>query len=147
MLSREIFSPTRLLFHYMKALSKSEKLRAFITTFLDNNRKYDVYTGGDINGIYRYLEMIGAPITLTTSVQRSHHFVPSSSSNNDAANLQPVIAALRIRQKIICECCGIRGHKADACIIRGPTFIPPSLRINMNQSNELHGDKPKEPPI
>ena len=43
-LSGDIISPTRLLFQYMKALSKSDKLRAFIApkmtdliTFLDNN--------------------------------------------------------------------------------------------------------------
>ena len=90
--------------------------------------------------------MIGYPITLTASGQISHHFGPSSSSENDAATLQPVIAALRTRQKIICECCGRIGHKADACIIRGTKFLPPSLRRNMNQFNVLHGDKPKEPP-
>ena len=51
MLSREIFSPTRLIFQYMKALTKSEKLRSFIVpkmtdliTFLDDNGKYAVYT-------------------------------------------------------------------------------------------------------
>ena len=44
MLSREIVSPTRLLFQYMDAFSKSDKLRAFIVpkmtdliTFFDNN--------------------------------------------------------------------------------------------------------------
>ena len=63
----------------MKALSKSDKLRAFIApkmidliTLLENNRKSTVYKGGDIHGIYRYLDMIGAPTTLTTSGQRSH---------------------------------------------------------------------------
>ena len=68
MLPVEIVSPTRLLFHYTKALSKSDKLRVFIypnmtdlTTFLDNNGKYAIYKGGDINGIYDYLEMIGDP--------------------------------------------------------------------------------------
>ena len=72
-LSGEIVSPTRLLFQYMKALAKSEKLRHFIApkmtdliTFLDNNVKYAVYEGGDIHGIYRYLEIIGSPTTLTT---------------------------------------------------------------------------------
>ena len=67
----------------MKALSKSDKLRAFIVpnmtdiiTFLDNKGNYDVYTGGDIHGIYIYLEMSGAPTTLTTSGHRSHHFSP-----------------------------------------------------------------------
>ena len=110
MLSGEIVSPTRLLIQYMKALTKSETLKAFIApkitdliTFIDRNSKYDVYDGGDIHGIYRYLEMIGAPTTLSTSGHRSHHFGYSSSSNNDATTLQPVIAALRMRQKSICE--------------------------------------------
>ena len=149
----EIFSTTRLLFCYMKALSKIVKLIVFIATkmtdivtFLDNNRKSTVYTGGYIHGINRYLEMIGYPTTLTNSCQRSHHFIPSSSSNNDAATLQPVTATLRTRQNIICECCGIIGHKSDACIIRGPKFLPPSLRRNMDQFNALHGDEPKELP-
>ena len=152
MFSGEIVTPTRLIFHYMKALTRSEKLRAFIApkmtdlvTFLDKNGKSSVYMGGYIHGIYFYLEMIGAPTTLTTSGQRSNHFGLSSSSNNYAATLQPVIAALRMRQKIIFECYGRIGHKTDACIIRGPKFLPPSLRRNTNQFNALHGKKPKEP--
>ena len=51
MLSGEIIFPTRLLFQYIKALKKSEKLRAFIfpkmtdlIPFLDNNEKSAVYT-------------------------------------------------------------------------------------------------------
>ena len=83
---------------------------------------------------------------MTTSGQRTYHFGPSSSSNNDAATLQSVIAALRMRQKIICEFYGRIGHKSDACIICGPKFLPPSLRGNMNQFNALNGDEPKEPP-
>ena len=117
-----------------------------LITLIDKNGKSSVYEEGYINGIYRYLDMIGAPNTLTTSVHRYHHFCPSSSSNNDEATLQPVIAALRMRQKSICECCGRIGHKADACIIRGPKFFPPSLRRKMNQFNALHGDETKEPP-
>ena len=150
MLSGEIVSPTRILFHCTKALTNSEKLRDFIatnltdlTTFLHNNGKSAVYTGGYIHGIYFYLDMIGAPTTLTNSGHRSHHFGPSYPSNNDASTLQPVIADLRTRQKSICECCGRIGHKDDACIIRGPRFLPPSLRRNMNQLNAMHGDKPK----
>ena len=95
----------------MKALTNSEKLKSFIApnmtdliTFLDKNGKYSVYEGGYIHGIYSYIEMIGAPTTLTTSGHRSHHFVSSSSSNNYATTLQPVIAALRMRQKSIYEC-------------------------------------------
>ena len=90
--------------------------------------------------------MIGDPKTLTTSGQRSHHFGPSSPRNNDAATLQPFIAAICMRQKSICECCGRIGHKADACIIRGPKLLPLSLRRKINQLNALHGDEPKEPP-
>ena len=54
----------------MKALIKSEKLKAFIApkmtdliTFIDKNGKSADYDGGDIHVIYRYLEMIGAPTT------------------------------------------------------------------------------------
>ena len=81
MLSEEIVSPIRLLLQYMKALTKSDKLKSFIVpkmtdliTFLDKNGKSDVCEKGDIHGIYRYLEMIGAPTTLTTSGHRYHHF-------------------------------------------------------------------------
>ena len=81
MLSGEIVSPARLLIQYMKALTKSEKLKSFIApkmtdliTFTDKNGKSAVYDGGDIHGIYRYLEMIGAPTTFTTSGRCSRHF-------------------------------------------------------------------------
>ena len=90
--------------------------------------------------------MIGDPPTFTTSCQRSHHFSPSYSINNDTASLQPVIADLSTRQKIICECCGRIGHKDDACIIRGPKFLSPSLIRKMNNVNAVRGDEPNEPP-
>ena len=109
MLSGEIVFPTILIFKYMKTLSKNDKIRTFIApnviyliTFLDNNGKYDVYTGECIHGIYSYLEMMGSPTTLTTSGQRSNDFSPSSSSNNDAETFQTVIAAPCMRQKSIC---------------------------------------------
>ena len=105
----------------MKALTKSEKLKAFIApkmtdliNFIDKNGKSAVYDGEDIHDIYRYIEMIGAPTKFTNSGHRYHHFGPSSSGKNDAVTLQPVIAALRMRQKSICEFCGRIGHKADA---------------------------------
>ena len=120
-LSGEIFSPARLLFQYMKAFSNSDKLRDFVEpkmtypiTFLDNNGKYSVYIGGDIHVIHSYLDIIGDPTTLTTSGQRSHHFSPSYSINNDASTIQTFISDLRMIQKIICEFCGIIGHKYDA---------------------------------
>ena len=53
MLSGEIVSPNRLIFQYMKALSNSDRLKAFIApkmtnfiTFLDNNGKSAVYNAG-----------------------------------------------------------------------------------------------------
>ena len=124
----------------MKYLSKSNKLKGFIVTkityfitFLDNNGKLAVYIGGDIPGLYCYLEIILSPTTLTTSGQCSYRFVPLSYTKNDIATLQPVIVSLRIIQKIICECCGRIGHNADDCIIRGLKFLPPSLKRSMNQ--------------
>ena len=53
----------------MKASSKSEKIKAFIApkmtdliTLLENNRKYAVYTGGNIHRLHRYVDIIGAPM-------------------------------------------------------------------------------------
>ena len=37
-----------------------------------------VYKGGNIHGLYRYLEIIGPLTTLNTSDQRSRHFGPTS---------------------------------------------------------------------
>ena len=74
-----------------------------LITFLNNNKKSDVYTGGGIHVIYPYLEMIGAPTTFTTSDRRSRHFGPSSSRKNDAATIHTGIGALRMIQKSICE--------------------------------------------
>ena len=74
-----------------------------LVTFLDNNGKYAVYTGVNIHGLYCYLEIIGAPTTLTTSSQCSHNFGTSPSINNDTETLQPVIVALGMRHESICE--------------------------------------------
>ena len=53
MLSGETVSPTRLLLRYMKSLTKSEKLKAFMApkmtdliTFIDTKVKYADYDGG-----------------------------------------------------------------------------------------------------
>ena len=150
----ETVSLTIFLFQYMNLLSKRYNLKVLIApkmtyliTLLDNSRKSAVYTGGNIHGIYIYIDMIGYPKTFITSGQSSRHFVSLSSIKNDTAYLQPVIAALRMRHNIMCECWGSIGHKSDACIIRGPKFLPPSLRININQFNALHGEEPNEPPI
>ena len=65
---------TRLILKYTKALSKSDKLKAFIAPKMtdlikltDNNRKSSVYTGENIHGLYNYLKNIRFPTTLTTS--------------------------------------------------------------------------------
>ena len=63
----------------------------------------------------------------------------------DTATIQPVIETLQIRQKLICKFCGRTGHKDGTCIISGPKFLPPNLRINMNQFNALHCEEPNEP--
>ena len=146
-LSGETLSPTRILFHYMKALSKSDKIKSLIApkmkdiiTFLDNNKKLAVYTGVNIHGIYRYLETLGSPNKLTPSGQSSHQFGTSYSTNNDTATLQTVIADFCIRNKSICEFCERIVHKADACIIYGLKLIPPSLIRKMNQFISLHGE-------
>ena len=104
MLSGEMFAPTRLIFQYMKTLSNSDKLRAFIATkmkdiitFLDNNVKSTVYIGKIIHGIYHYLDMIVATTTSNTSGRLYHHFRPSSTINNDTSSLQTVIADLHTR--------------------------------------------------
>ena len=49
----------------MKALSKSDKLKAFVApkmtdiiTFLERNGKLAIYTGENTHDIYSYIEMI-----------------------------------------------------------------------------------------
>ena len=117
----------------------------YLITFLDNKGTSAVYTGEEINVIYIYLEMIGAQTTLNTLDKWYHHFSPSISIKNDTASLNPVIADLRMTQKSICRFFGIIGHKPDAWIISGNTFLPTTLRRNINQFNVLHCEEPNEP--
>ena len=91
-------------------------------------------------------KMIGSPTTLTTSGQCYNHFGLSSSINNYKAYLQTVITDLHMRQKSIWKCCGRIVHKDDDCINLGTKYPPPSLRINMNQCNTLHGEEQNETP-
>ena len=118
----------------------------YLITFLDNNVKSAVYTGVNIHGIHDYLEIIGSPTKCTTSGKRSYHFGPSYSINNYTETLQPFIADLRMRQKNIFKLCGSIWHKADSCIIHGPKFLPPSIKINIIHFNTLHGEEPNNPP-
>ena len=86
-----------------------------IIIFLENNGKSALYIGENIQVLYHYPEMIGAPTTLTTLGQRSHNFGPLSSINNDTAYLYPVIESIRMRQKTIFEWCRRIGNKVDSC--------------------------------
>ena len=110
MLSEGNLSPTRIISQYIKSLLKIDKLKAsiaskitYIITILDNNIKSAVYTGANIHGIYRYLEIIVASTTLTTSDQLYHHSGPSSSTNNYTGTIQIVVAYLCIQHKNICK--------------------------------------------
>ena len=69
-----------------------------LITFVENNGKSAVCTGGKNHGIYHYLDIIVYPTTFTTIGQQSHHFGPSYSINTDKLSLQPVIADLCMRQ-------------------------------------------------
>ena len=71
-----------------------------------------------------------------------HHFGPPSSINNDTETIQPVIAALHMRQKSIFECYERIGNMDYAFIMNGHKLISPSLRRKMNQFNSLRGDEP-----
>ena len=136
----------------MNSLSNSDKIKAliapkmtYLTTLLKNKLKLPVYTGVNILGIYRYPKIIGAPNTLTISSHSSNNFGPSYYTKNNTATLQLVITALPVQQNIICECCGIFGHKTDDCIIRGPKFLPPRLKLKINQFYAIRGDETTEP--
>ena len=59
----------------------------YLITLLDNNGKSAVYIGGNMHGLYPYIEMIIDFTTLTTSDQQFHHFGPSYSINNDTQSL------------------------------------------------------------
>ena len=54
-----------------------------LITFHDNNGKLAIYIGENIHRLYRYIEMIGAQITLINLGHRSHHFGPSFTKIND----------------------------------------------------------------
>ena len=78
----------------MNSFSKSDKLKEFratkmtnLITFLDKNIKFAIYTGGGINLLCPYIDIIGDPDTFTNSVQSSFHFGPSHSTNNDTVTL------------------------------------------------------------
>ena len=97
-LSGETVYPKIIIFQYMKSLSMNNKLEAFIVpkvidliTSIGNNGKRDIYTGGNIYGLFCCLEMIEAKTTFTSSVQHFRNFCPSSSTNNDTATIHPVI--------------------------------------------------------
>ena len=118
----------------------------YIISFLDNNGKLDIYTGGGIHGLYHYLEIIGSTSNLTSSDHIYSYFGTTSSTNNDIANLRPVVSDLHVWQNIVCELCGRIGHKDDTWIIIVPNFFPLSPKIKMNQFNIFNVNEQTKPP-
>ena len=103
----ETVSPTRLLFQYTNELSNINKLKSFIApnttdliTLLDNNRTLALYTVLNIHGINHYIEIIGSPTTLTTLGHHYHNFGPSSSTNIDTSNFQPVMQLYALDRRL-----------------------------------------------
>ena len=118
--------------------SKCDVLKDFVapkmtgfTALIEKHGKEVSYYASDINYIYSYLEMIGSPTNLTYSIWHSQFF--GLNTNTDTESLHPVIAALRVRQGIICECCVCPRHKSDYCIIIGPNLLPSGILRNNNQ--------------
>ena len=66
----------------MKELSKCDKINAtiapkmiYLIAFFHKNVKSDICTGGDIYGLYCYIETIEYPTNLTYLSQQYHNFV------------------------------------------------------------------------
>ena len=112
-------SRTIILFQYIKYLTNYDRFKDFIVSkmmyfikHLDRNGKEGLYSGSDVCDIYRYLYIIRAPNTLTYSGQHYQNF--NIKLNTYSGSLYPVISPIRIKQKIICKCCGLSGHKYDS---------------------------------
>ena len=85
-----------------------------LVTLPDNNGKLAIYKGGNIHGLYSYLEISGASNTFNNLGQISNKYSPPYPTNNDTEPPQAVIAYLCIRPNIIFGYCGKIGNKADA---------------------------------
>ena len=70
-------------------------------TLIEKNRKSSVYTGVLIHVIYCYLEIIGSPTRLNTSIHRYYNYGPEYSTNTDIETLRSVIEYLRMITKSI----------------------------------------------
>ena len=146
-----MFSPTRLIFQYMTALTNCGGLKSLIVLkiidiiiYLGRHGKEAPYGGSGIHYLYNHQDMIGDPTNLNYSGWNYHSFYIKT--NTLSVSLVPVIASLRGGKGNICECWGLPRHKYNYCIIIGENFLPPSLRGNKNQSNEIHGYAPHVPP-
>ena len=102
------------------------------------------YYGSYINYLYHYPEIIGSPTILTYLGQNYHSFYIKT--NTESGYLHPVISYLRVKQRIICKCCGLPGYKADYCITISENLLHQSLCRNNNQFNAVDGYAPHEPP-
>ena len=73
--------PAKLHSQYTKLLTKCYGLKAFVVpnfanliAYLEHKGKEAFCSGRYTNDIYRYIDIIGAPITLNCSVQHSNYF-------------------------------------------------------------------------
>ena len=121
-------------------LSKYDLLKALVTPnvtdiiiYIENHGKEVHYVGSDIHYIYCYLDMIGAPTTLTCSDQNSNSFGPDT--NTYSGSLNTFISSLGDIQRIIFDCHGLTVNKTDSFIIRGPNLLTKIICRNNDQYN------------
>ena len=93
-ISGETVSSTKFLLQCMKEFTKCAKLNELIVPkmtniikFIYKNIRLDSYIKENINGIYCYIEIIGAPNIFNSSGQRYHHFGASYYTKNDTETL------------------------------------------------------------
>ena len=125
-------SPKRLIFQYMKLLTKFDGLKTFISPkmmviiiYPDHHGKEASCSGSGIHYLYIYIDIIGAHANSTYVVHNYHS--SSLQTNIDSGSLYQVISSLIGKQNIACACCGWPVHNTDSCIIISEKFLLPSL--------------------
>ena len=144
-------SPTIIVIQYFKYLANFYGLEAFIAPnmmdlviYPEHHGKEASYHGSNIHDLYCYLEILGYPTPLT---YLGHNYQSINISiDTESGSLHLVISGLIVRQRIVCECSGIPGHKAYSYIIIGDHFLPSRLCMNRNLFNAVDGGAPYKPP-
>ena len=115
-------------------MSNSDKLKVFIAPnmkdliiLFEKKGKLAICTYENIYGICHYLGLIVAPTNLTYFGHQYHPYINSSSTKNNKASPQTVIAFFCIIKNITSELCIKNVHKTDSCTICGPKFLSPVL--------------------